>query len=83
MKTVGDLIKVLSELDPNLIVGLASDEEGTRMDTWSGDVSFTKYNPDNWERMFTTWIDVDDDDMNSIEETAVTAETADSIVIWP
>jgi hypothetical protein len=55
------------------------------MNEWSGDIGFSKYHPDDWERKFNSYIYVvDEDDLDALEEEiAVTEETADSIILWP
>lgn len=85
-KTVKDLIEQLQELPQDLIVGMASDEEGNEIHEWSGDISFAvydeaAYSPDNFVRS----IFDNDEEGYQLEETErqVDEAAATAIIIWP
>lgn len=85
-KTVGDIIAELSELDPTLIVGIAKDEEGNGFNAWSGDFSFSLYDPDGeYEEQFSSYTyDLDEDgDEDEDTERPVEEREANSIILWP
>lgn len=85
-KRVGDLIAYLQEFDPDLIVGLSSDEEGNGINEWSGDHSLAVYNPNGgYENKFSGYIyDLDEDGYEDEEtERQVSAEEATAIILWP
>ena len=78
MKTVADLLLALADVDPTLIVAVASDEEGNRILPWS-DLSYAAFDKNEYRGdQFSGYLY--DDDEN---ETLVTTETATALVIWP
>lgn len=76
--TVKDLINQLSELDGDLIVGFATDEEGNSVNEFY-ELGYAVYN-ENGEhgQRFSGYIYGEDDD-----ETEVTEETATAVILWP
>lgn len=80
--TVRELIEKLQTFDPNLIVGVASDGEGNSVYHF-GDVTLARHRPDeDYGYQFSGFIYTEDEEGYE-EETEVTAETADAVVIWP
>lgn len=78
MKTVRDLINDLSELNPDLLVGIASDEEGNSVNAYY-ELSFAFYDDQEYRGdQFAGYLYDDEGD-----ETEVTEETATAIVLWP
>lgn len=83
--TVGDLVKDLVDLDPSLVIGIASDEEGNSFDTFSG-FSFAVYNPDaRYGEQFSSYVYDEDEDGDIDEDTERSVEEADAtaIILWP
>jgi len=75
---VAQLIKELEQLPPGLEVGLASDAEGNSINQ-SADWSYAFYDADgDWEELFSGYIYDNEDN-----ETLVTVDTANAIIIWP
>ncbi|URP22267.1 hypothetical protein SEA_BIG4_234 [Microbacterium phage Big4] len=80
---VKKLIKMLKKLDPNLVVGVAADEEGNAFHTFGG-YSFAVYDKDaSWGEEFASYVYKEDEETGDEEEIEVTEETANAIILWP
>ncbi|UDL16458.1 hypothetical protein SEA_ZOOMAN_217 [Microbacterium phage Zooman] len=80
---VKKLIKELKKLDPNLVVGVAADQEGNAFHTFGG-WSYAVYDKDaSWGEEFASYVYKEDEEDGYEEEVEVTAETANAIILWP
>jgi hypothetical protein len=79
MKTVAELIATLQELPQDMVIVLASDEEGNDFNLWY-DVGYGIWDEDDQE--FSTSVYDESDDDYDIER-AVTLDESNAICLWP
>lgn len=78
-KTVRELIEYLQELDPDLIVGIASDAEGNDLNEWAGEHSLVRYEADqSYGERFTTYYYDDEGDDHEY-----TDDECNAVILWP